>query len=558
MQEIHGSGGRAFEATHFHVYCGIGGGAKGFNAADVRANGLSLRYRCLGGIDSNPDAVADFGKLAGVPGTLLDLFSEDQYVRFHGHEPPKGWREATSADVLAASRNETADVTFLSPPCKGLSGLMSDTKAATEKYRALNDLTVRGIWLTLEACASTGVLPRLLVLENVPRIMTRGRPLLDQIGTLLRSYDYAVAETVHDCGIIGGLSQSRKRFLMVARHRPTVPACLYTPPKQRLRSVGDAIGSMPMPGHPEAGPMHRVPRLTWKTWVRLAFIQAGSDWRSLSGLRACDGELAGYGIVPEGGHRGGFLGVTRWDQHSGVVTGRSLPNNGNFSVADPRLPDAAAGGDGPGCAYAYRIVRRGPDTPALERSGAIAGQGSPLGEGLPVSDPRPTLTNQGRGKYGVARWDRHSRTVISESGTGQGAYAVADPRLASWQERRTGQETATALPLADQRVLAVIRSEDGTWHRPFTTAELAVLQSLATPEETLLLSGNSDSSMRERTGNAVPPAAAQAIATEMGRTLLLAHAGETFKLSDVPIWVRNVAIGLAVDADGQLGHSRMP
>ena len=95
--------------------------------------------------------------------------------------------------------------------------------------------------------------------------------------------------------------------------------------------------------------------------------------------------------------------------------------------------------------------------------------------------------------------------------------------------------------------MAVIRALDGTWHRPFTTLELAALQSLVDPEEHLELDGLSDQAWRERIGNAVPPHAAQAIAEVMGTTLLLAWAGETFMLSSQPIWVRPIAIALAVD-----------
>lgn len=68
----------------------------------------------------------------------------------------------------------------------------------------------------------------------------------------------------------------------------------------------------------------------------------------------------------------------------------------------------------------------------------------------------------------------------------------------------------------------MIRALDGTWHRPFTTLELAALQGMVDLEETLELHGTSDSAWRERIGNAVPPPAAQAIAGVMGRTLLLA------------------------------------
>lgn len=47
-------------------------------------------------------------------------------------------------------------------------------------------------------------------------------------------------------------------------------------------------------------------------------------------------------------------------------------------------------------------------------------------------------------------------------------------------------------------------------------------------------------------GNAVPPQAAQAIADLMGDTLLRSMAGETFKLSELPVWVQPVAIALSV------------
>lgn len=49
-----------------------------------------------------------------------------------------------------------------------------------------------------------------------------------------------------------------------------------------------------------------------------------------------------------------------------------------------------------------------------------------------------------------------------------------------------------------------------------------------------------------RIGNMVPPAAAEAIAGEMGRTLLLAWSGETFVLDNAPVWVRPIATALSL------------
>lgn len=544
---------------HFHFCCGLGGGAKGFNRAKPVVGNMQAEWECVGGIDVDPAGLRDFQRLAGVPGTLLDLFTRDQYTRFHGVEPPASWTEASPDDVRRAANNQDPDAVFISSPCKGASGLLSETMSLTPKYQALNELTLRCVWLMCEAWKHNPV--SLIVFENVPRLATRGRHLLDQIGKLLAHYGYAVAETTHDCGVIGGLAQSRKRFLLVARHVEKVPPFLYEPEQKTLRAVGDILGRMPLAGDVEtAGPMHRVPALQWKTWVRLALVEAGKDWRSLNELAIEDGYLRDLVIVPE--YHAGYLGVRQWNEPTGTVAGRSSPTNGAFSVADPRAREGAL-------QYQQFGVRRWDET-----SGAIIGVKSPGQGTFSVADPRdPGI---GHGKYNVAQWDSASRTVIAASTTGQGAFAVQDPRpgmrrvkgdayltgghygVVQW-EGQAGAVSASArqdngrwsvadprMPAANDRLTCIIRSLDGTWHRPFTTLELAALQSLVDPEEQLELDGLSDQAWRERIGNAVPPAAAEAIAHVMGTTLLLAAAGETFMLSNMPVWVRPVAVGLSV------------
>ncbi|MDH0301267.1 MULTISPECIES: DNA cytosine methyltransferase [unclassified Pseudomonas] len=544
---------------HFHLCCGLGGGAKGFNRAKPIVGNMQAEWECIGGVDVDPAGLADFERLSGVKGTLIDLFTRDQYIRFHGKEPPPGWREATPEDIRRAAGGRRPDAVFISSPCKGASGLLSETMSLTPKYQALNELTLRCIWLFGEAWKDDPV--PLLVFENVPRLASRGRHLLDQIGALLSHFGYAVAETTHDCGVIGGLAQSRKRFLLVARHVEKVPPFLYEPEKKNLRAVGDILGRMPLAGDIEqAGPMHRVPALQWKTWVRLALVEAGKDWRSLNDLAIEDGYLRDLIIVPQ--FRDGFLGVNGWAESAGTVAARSGPTNGKFSVADPRAKAGAL-------QYQQYGVRRWQDT-----SGAVIGVKSPGQGTFSVADPR--RAGNGFGKYLVTPYASSAGTVIAGSTTGQGAFAVQDPRPGM---RRTkgdayltgghygvvpwtgpaGAVSASAmhdngrwsvadprLPEADDRLTCVIESLDGTWHRPFTTLELAALQSLVEPEEQLELDGLSDQAWRERIGNAVPPAAAEAIAHVMGTTLLLAAQGETFMLSSMPIWVRPVAVGLSV------------
>ena len=597
------------EIRHFHLFAGLGGGARGFNRGEARVGNLVARFRCLGGIDVDPGAMRDFARLAGVPGTVMDLFDREQYRAFHGREPGPNWREATPQDVQRAAGGERPHIVFLSAPCKGFSGLLSEAKSRTDKYQALNRLTLRGVWLMLEAWADDP--PELVLFENVPRLATRGRVLLDQITAMLRGYGYATAETTHDCGELGGLAQSRKRFLLVARHIAKVPPLLYEPERRPLRAVGDVLGRMLLPGDLRAGPMHRVPALQWKTWVRLAFVEAGADWRSLNKLAVTNGVLRDYLVVPAM-HRGGY-GVRAWNQPCGTVQGESRPSNGAFSVADPR-PEAMA-------EYQQYGVRRWTDS-----TGAISAQSAAGGGAYSVADPRmppsdtrhfnmfrvirwnrastcvtgsqqvvsgaacvadPRRAGEVFGKYAVTDWGDSAGTVISGSTTGQGAYAVADPRSGMAVQREayltgghygvlpwntpSGAVSAAAchdngrwsvadprtcdieqvgkleaMPVADAKLVAAITAADGTWHRPFTTLELAALQSLVDPEEQLELDGLSDSAWRERIGNAVPSDAAQAIASEMGRTLLLAWSGETFALSAAPVWVRPVVAGLSV------------
>ncbi|MFG6179636.1 DNA cytosine methyltransferase, partial [Halomonas sp. THAF12] len=239
------------EIRHFHLFCGLGGGADGFNRGHARVGTMEARFRCLGGVDSDPAAIADFGRQAGAPGTVIDLFDREQYMAFHGAEPPVGWREATPADIQSAAGGERPHIVFLSAPCKGFSGLLSQSRSTTPRYQALNGLTLRGIWLTMEAWADDP--PELLIFENVPRIANRGRQLLDRITALLERYGYHVAETTHDCGELGNLAESRKRFLLVARHAEKVPPFLYEPVKRPLRAVGQVLGDMPLPGDEMAG-----------------------------------------------------------------------------------------------------------------------------------------------------------------------------------------------------------------------------------------------------------------------------------------------------------------
>ena len=563
---------------------GIGGGSLGFEEAVGEWKGLEGKFQTLAGIDSDPKACADYEYITGGKAVCMDLFERRDYIDFHGHEPPPEWKEATPEDILAACGGEYPDVIFMSPPCKGNSGLLPQASAATAKYQALNRLAIRCIFLCLEAFKDN--LPSVILLENVPRIRTRSKALLHTIKGMLMSYRYAVDDRDHDCGEIGGLAQHRKRYLLMARNQDKMDSFVYLPTKQRVKAIGEVLGPLPLPGTESMGPLHRLPRLQWKTWVRLALIPAGGDWRDLEKIAAEEYRLE---HVPRGG---GSFGVQEWDEPSHTVTGRAKANGSTASnIADPRLTERD--GRHPGV---YRVVKFDEPAPCVTGtrfgSGAIAisdprtgfkdsthtatyqvnkwekeahtvtGAHRPNNGAISIADPRMSCSPRS-GMMGVQRWDEPGKTVIGSGDIHAGATAIADPRItcnsrpnlygvADWDEpisTVTGSASVTSsnavAAVADPRIpkdtesgVWILVSLDGTWHRPLTTLELAALQGLPViiNGKPLILAGNSDARWREAIGNMVPPPAARAMAEVVLHALLVASEN-AWEMSSNDIWV---------------------
>ena len=399
--------------TVLHLFGGLGGAALGMQNAVTEYRGVKANFLTLGGIDCDPEACNDFEALTGAPAFKMDLFSREDYIAFRGSEPPADWREVTPEDLRGITGGINPDVIFTSPPCKGFSGLLPSKSAQSDKYQALNRLTVRGIRLSLEAFKDD--LPGIILLENVPRITTRGADLLTEIKGILAGYGYLFHEGYHDCGEIGGLGQHRKRYLLMARHKEKIANFVYLPPVLRVKSIGEVIGPLPLPDDPTGGPMHRLPRLQWKTWVRLALIPAGGDWRDLEKIAPEQYRLE---HVP----RSGAFGVQDWEKTGKVVTGQDGPNNATVSVGDPRIG---------------HIPREGVYKATVTGSARVnTSNGASC-----IADPRlAQRDNRHPGVYRVVKYDEPSPCV---TGTrfGSGAPAIADPRLNARENRRSNSYT---------------------------------------------------------------------------------------------------------------------
>lgn len=630
------------EYTAAYLFGGIGGGALGFKGARAEYMGKATSFRSLCSIDSDPVVCRNYEQITGSKAVQMDLFDRQQYIDFHGVEnPPDDWQEVEPWDLWKAFGEEVPDVIFTSPPCKGFSGLLPEKSASSKKYQALNLLTIRGIDLSLSACREYGgELPSLFLLENVPRIMTRGKNILQKIKDTLKKYGYAVNDETHDCGEIGGLGQHRKRYLLIARNEKRMPAFVYRPEIKELKTIGDVIGNLPLPGDEvNGGPMHRIPMLQRKTWERLAFIPAGGDWRDLehvefekyrlehvpragayavdswngpgrtvtggagvgrsNGLSAVNDPRTGFGS----GTHASIYRVSKYDKPAPTVTGAMRPNNGSLCVGDPRLKERENRHGS-----VYRIVRIDETAPTVTGtrfgSGALAVADSRVKTDLypdsygvqdwngtsttirsasrimqsasSIADPRLNSRNQRYpGTFRVEDWDKSSNTVLGQTDIQCGAPSINDPRLGctprsgtygvqSWDEPAktvTGSgdvhsgNTAVAdprIPDYNERCIMVIIAEDGTWHRPLTTYELAALQGFPShlPDgRPFQIEGCSDAKAREYVGNAVPPDAARGMANVILMAMVLSNVGVTFEFSWNPIWVQPDEIH-----EGQLVH----
>ncbi len=469
----------------FNVFCpfiGIGVGALGMQDVRATVGSANAKFQVVGGIDADAGAVANACRLLGAPISVMDLFTREQYEDFHGKPPPHGWREVTPEDVRFAAGGHSVNVVMLSPPCKGFTTLITNAISESKRYRAMNALALRGVWLCLEAFKDD--LPEFFLFECVPSILNRGRRFLDQVSGLFSAYGFAAAETVHDCGPLGGLAQHRRRFLGVARNTAKVPNFLYQPRALPMKSLADVIGRLPPPS-PLVHPLHGVSNLEWKTWSRLAMVEAGSDWKSVDRLRQANGVLADFalsrrgsiadGLAPiadprfnSGGNDYSQYGVMNWNASSGAIIAIRSPGQGVFSVADPRIDQCRLNPT-----LEFDVVQRPPSqAPSFELPGPC---------------------------------DRITCVITAPDGT--------------WHRPLTTLEAAALQAIFEPEHLDAFRLE-----------------------------AQSQAQCKEWIGNAIPRTAARGMGEAIAKALLMARTEQTQVITDEPIWVRSAIAALQCSA----------
>lgn len=142
----------------------------------------------------------------------------------------KDVRETTGKEIFELTGLEEIDLVAGCPPCQGFCQL-------TEKYKrkdSRNDLVLEMGRLIAE------IKPKIVMMENVPGILTKGKTILDEFLAKLKELDYYTNMNVLQMADYG-VPQSRRRFVLLAGKGFEVP--LPKPTYSREENIKNGLKS---------------------------------------------------------------------------------------------------------------------------------------------------------------------------------------------------------------------------------------------------------------------------------------------------------------------------
>lgn len=172
--------------TAIDLFCGAGGLTLGLKRAG---------FDVIAGIELNPEIAKTYE--ANHPGTKLLI---------------KDVRDVTGKEIFKLTGNRKIDLVAGCPPCQGFSSL-------TRKYKrcdSRNDLVLEMARLIDE------IEPEMVMMENVPGIVKRGKAILEMFVSRLRRSGYLINTDVLQMADYG-VPQSRRRFVLLAGKGFEVP-----------------------------------------------------------------------------------------------------------------------------------------------------------------------------------------------------------------------------------------------------------------------------------------------------------------------------------------------
>ncbi len=288
--------------TAVEIFSGGGGLAVGLREAG---------FNTVAAVEVEPHAAATFK--ANHP--TVQVFRQDV-------------RTVTGA-MLAPLTGGKVDALAACPPCQGFSSLTSKWRKEDERNSLVSEV----------GRLADELRPRAIMMENVPGLAKKGRPLFDALLEHLETLGYETDWSILQVADYG-VPQCRRRLVMLASLGFSIPMPEATHSrtgddgKPKWRTVRDAISGMDEPvtfpeakerGGAQALDWHVVRQLSPANIERLKLSRPGGNWEDFpEDLR-----------VPC--HRNGYKGFSNvygrmvWDEPSGTITaGCTTLSKGRF------------------------------------------------------------------------------------------------------------------------------------------------------------------------------------------------------------------------------------